>query len=154
MSSLEQIVFGDRQGCRLLRDVGLPRRENVQIEMEQEDLPAHFPPAGEARHQSAFALLDQVAEVVDDRLTLSKARLRAEEVQRRLDLEPLLIAQRNGVPYLASHDANAGQDGTDLHLQMEEIADRTAIAHADVHVALIPQDRPNERGNVPVGEME
>ena len=53
-----------------------------------------------------------------------------------------------------AHHTDARQDRPHLHLQMKEVADRTAVADADVHVALIAQHRTEERLDVLVGEVE
>ena len=149
---LEQIVLGDRE--RLLLDVRTPHFEDVEIPVQQENLPGHLPPCRQPRADAALVLLDQMPEVVDDRLLLPVAGARAEKVERCLDLEAFLIAERHRLPHRAAHHANARQHRTDLHLQMKEVADRPAAADADVHVALVAHHRPDERLDVLVGDIE
>src|SRR5437870_157128 len=115
-SSLEEIVLRNRQDCRLVRHVGLPRREDVQIPMEQEDFAAHFPTGRETGQNAALRLFNEMSEVVDDGLLLAEAGLRTEKVEGRLDFESFLISNRNCVPHRAAHHANSGKDRSDLHL--------------------------------------
>src|SRR5258708_22053640 len=96
---LEEIVLRDRQRCRLICHVRLPCREDVEVPVQQEDFAAHFPSRSEPGQHAPLRLLDQMPEVVDHRLTLAEAGLRTEEVQRRLDLETLLIPNGNCVPH-------------------------------------------------------
>ena len=71
-----------------------------------------------------------------------------------LDLEALLITERDRFPHRAPHHANPGEDRPDLHLQVKEVPDRNAVADADVHVALIAQNRTDERLDVRVRQIE
>src|ERR1700682_4177566 len=104
--------------------------------MKQEEFARHLPARRASVGQTALALLDQVPEVVDDRLLLPVAGQRTEEVQRQLDLETLLVTRRHGLPDRPAHHPDAREHWTDFHLQMEEVAHRPAVPDADVHLAV------------------
>src|SRR5213596_2858838 len=92
-------------------DVGAPELEEVQVPVQEEDLPRHLPAGGESVDDAALRLFDEMSEVVDDGLLLLVAGAGTEEIEGRFDLEALLIAQRHGLPHMAAHDADAGEHG-------------------------------------------